>query len=193
MCFLRTQGFKDGLALGLARFGLVNNNNTSQNNNVNNNDTVITTTTTTTIPQSITLPPTTNITSVPVSNTVKQKSLLRKNRQTPAPFELNVSTPIDSSQARLAAQQFSEDLSKAFANTTITATDKNNVKKPNFLEDFKLVSLKLTFPSINGCVNASYMLVFSYSKSRHFKLSRILKMPHQRLYQQVTLWIRIHQ
>lgn len=43
MRFLRNQGFKDGLALGLARFGLVNNNNnTSQNNNINATDTIIT-------------------------------------------------------------------------------------------------------------------------------------------------------
>lgn len=43
MRFLREQGFKDGLALGLARFGLVNNNNnTSQNNNINATDTIVT-------------------------------------------------------------------------------------------------------------------------------------------------------
>lgn len=67
---------------------------------------------------------------------VKQKSSLRKNRQTPAPFELNAATSIEATQNRL--QQF-DDLSKTFGN--ISSSDKINVKKPNFLEEFKLVSL----------------------------------------------------
>lgn len=74
----------------------------------------------------------------PNTNNVKQKSLLRKNRQTPAPFELNVPTSIDPSQNRL--QQFGDDLSKTFGSVTAPlVNDKNNVMKPNFLEEFKLV------------------------------------------------------
>lgn len=74
----------------------------------------------------------------PNTNNVKQKSLLRKNRQTPAPFELNVPTSIDPSQNRL--PQFGDDLSKTFGSVTAPlVNDKNNVMKPNFLEEFKLV------------------------------------------------------
>lgn len=140
MRFLRNQGFKDGLALGLARFGLVNNNNnTSQNNNINNpNDTIITTAAN---QQQISMPvtPIANVSSVSHSNNIKQKSLLRKNRQTPTPFEMNVTTQIDPSSQNRLQQQFGDDLSKTFGNASLV-NDKNSAKKPNFfLEEFKLV------------------------------------------------------
>lgn len=72
----------------------------------------------------------------PNMNNVKQKSLLRKNRQTPAPFELNVPASIDPTLNRL--QQFGDDLSKTFGATPLV-NDKNSILKPNFLEEFKLV------------------------------------------------------
>lgn len=83
-------------------------------------------------PQPISLPVTPVVNTAPHTNNVKQKSLLRKNRQTPAPFELNVPTPIDPTQQNR-LQQFGEDLSKTFGSV---ATDKN-VMRPNFLEEFK--------------------------------------------------------
>lgn len=169
MRFLRTQGFKDGLALGLSRYnGLVNNNNNnSQNNNINSNDTVITSVAATNQqqPLSMPMPSIPNVSVASQSNrniqnsykslakvtkvssiskgtdpdymeNAKQKSLLRKSRQTPAPFELNMNTSIEATQNRL--QQF-DDLSKTFGNLSSSSTDKINVKKPNFLEEFKLV------------------------------------------------------
>lgn len=75
---------------------------------------------------------------VPHTNNVKQKSLLRKNRQTPAPFELNVPTPIDPTQQNR-LQQFGEDLSKTFGSVAAPLVTDKNVMKPNFLEEFKLV------------------------------------------------------
>lgn len=76
--------------------------------------------------------------ATPNMNNVKQKSLLRKNRQTPAPFELNVPASIDPTQNRL--QQFGDDLSKTFGSVPAPlVNDKNSVLKPNFLEEFKLV------------------------------------------------------
>lgn len=130
MRFLKDQGFKDGLALGLARFGHVpTNNNTSQTSNMNIGDMIITT-----APQQIAMPmpSTTNATGVGQTNAVKQKSLLRKNRQAPTPFEMSVSsTPLDPSQTRL--PQFGGDAAKAFGALSTG-------EKPNFLDDFKLVS-----------------------------------------------------
>lgn len=79
------------------------------------------------------LPVTPIVNTAPHTNNVKQKSLLRKNRQTPASFELNVPTPIDPSQNRL--QQFGDDLSKTFGSVTAPLAT-----KPNFLEEFKLVN-----------------------------------------------------
>lgn len=172
MRFLRNQGFKDGLAVGLARFGLVNNNNTSQNNNINaTGDTVITSAAASAQPLTMPMPSAvpnvsvathskrdltnsfkslakvTKVSSISKGtdpdyvDSVKQKSLLRKNRQTPAPFELNMASSIDATQNRL--QQF-DDISKTFG--TISATDnKINVKKPNFLEEFKLVNTDRLF------------------------------------------------
>lgn len=87
--------------------------------------------------QPISLPVSSIVT--PNMNNVKQKSLLRKNRQTPAPFELNVPVSIDPTQNRL--QQFGDDLSKTFGSVTAPlVNDKNSVLKPNFLEEFKLVN-----------------------------------------------------
>lgn len=158
MRFLRNQGFKDGLALGLARFGLVNNNN---NNNSNNNNTatnsVAIANTNTSISNNVIVSnsnsiisninseqnATPSITSLPTvsvpvpapvtstlvhNTTVKQKSLLRKSRQPPAPFELNEMTRV---------HPFLMDLKKTFA----TATDKQAPKSANFGDEFKLVSL----------------------------------------------------
>lgn len=88
--------------------------------------------------QPISLPATSVINTVPHTNNVKQKSLLRKNRQTPAPFELNVPTPIDPSQQNR-LQQFGEDLSKTFGSGTVPLVADKNVMKPNFLDEFKLV------------------------------------------------------
>lgn len=89
--------------------------------------------------QSINLPvPSVINTTTTHTNNVKQKSLLRKNRQTPAPFELNVPTSLDPSQSRL--PQFGDDLSKTFGTVSgPLVADKSNVMKPNFLEEFKLV------------------------------------------------------
>lgn len=126
MRFLRNQGFKDGLALGLARFGLVNNNNTAnQANNMSVGDA------TTSVPQQQALPmPSTasGSSGVGQTNAVKQKSLLRKNRQAPTPFEMNVtgSAATDQSQNRVF------DASKSFSSASSS-------DKPGFLEDFKLV------------------------------------------------------
>lgn len=90
--------------------------------------------------QPISLPVSSIVT--PNMNNVKQKSLLRKNRQTPAPFELNVPASIDPTQNRL--QQFGDDLSKTFGSVAAPlVNDKNSVLKPNFLEEFKLVNLIL--------------------------------------------------
>lgn len=89
--------------------------------------------------QPISLPAVTPVVNAtPHTNNVKQKSLLRKNRQTPASFELNVPTPIDPSQNRL--QQFGDDLSKTFGSVTAPIITDKNMMKPNFLEEFKLVS-----------------------------------------------------
>lgn len=78
------------------------------------------------------------VNTTPHTNNVKQKSLLRKNRQTPAPFELSVPTPIDPTQQNR-LQQFGEDLSKTFGSATTSLIADKNVMKPNFLEEFKLV------------------------------------------------------
>lgn len=123
MRLMRNKGFKDGLALGLSRFGLNSNNlnantvpNLPQTSNAlavsmptitssNNNSTTYTATTT--------------------SGATKQKSLLRKNRQPPAPFELNDMTRV---------HPFLIDLTKSFANE-----NKQMQKEPTFGEEFKLV------------------------------------------------------
>lgn len=90
--------------------------------------------------QPINLPVSSVINTTTHTNNVKQKSLLRKSRQTPAPFELNVPTSLDPTQNRL--PQFGDDLSKTFGSVSGSplVTDKSNVMKTNFLEDFKLVS-----------------------------------------------------
>lgn len=90
--------------------------------------------------QPINLPVSSVINTTTHTNSVKQKSLLRKSRQTPpAPFELNVPASLDPSQNRLS--QFGDDLSKTFGTASgPLVTDKSNVMKPNFLEEFKLVS-----------------------------------------------------
>lgn len=94
MRFLRNQGFKDGLALGLARFGLVNNA-TTQNN-----------TQTTAMPAL-----TTASSNVIHTGTGKLKSL-RKSRQAPAPFELN---PTDGLQTRLQPFGSEDEATKSIA------------------------------------------------------------------------------
>lgn len=90
--------------------------------------------------QPISLPVVTPVVNTaPHTNNVKQKSLLRKNRQTPAPFELNVPTQIDPTQQNR-LQQFGEDLSKTFGSVTAPLVTDKNVMKPNFFDEFKLVS-----------------------------------------------------
>lgn len=168
MRFLRNQGFKDGLALGLARFGLVNNNN---NNQANNMSEIITSP-----PQQMALPmpsTTAGCTGVGQTNAVKQKSLLRKNRQAPTPFEMNVhpgSTSSESSQNRL--QQFGGDASKAFG--AVASGD-----KPGFLEDFKLVSGKMVLMESNCVCNETLTISFFCSWKRRnynrYSPNRILR------------------
>lgn len=95
MRYLRNQGFKDGLALGLARFGLVNNA-TSQSNT-----------------QTTAMPALTTMATTPSQNAnAKQKSLSRKNRQTPAPFELNIGPTGEGLQTRLQPFGSEDDTNK---------------------------------------------------------------------------------
>lgn len=101
MRFLRNQGFKDGLALGLARFGLVNNNNGTTPGNTQAG----------TLPALATGP--INTSQNGSSGGGKQKSLLRKNRQAPAPFELNIGSATEGLQTRLQPFGSEDDGSKA--------------------------------------------------------------------------------
>lgn len=126
MRLMRNKGFKDGLALGLSRFGL-------NNNNLNAGSVASLTQTSNAL--SAAMPAVTAANSSPTtytatttSTTTKQKSLLRKNRQPPAPFELNEMTRV---------HPFLIDLTKSFAN-------ENKPKAPTFGEEFKLVSLSPT-------------------------------------------------
>lgn len=122
MRLMRNKGFKDGLALGLSRFGL-------NNNNLNASSVASLTQTSNAL--SAAMPAITaannspaTYTATTTSTTTKQKSLLRKNRQPPAPFELNEMTRV---------HPFLIDLTKSFAN-------ENKQKAPTFGEEFKLVS-----------------------------------------------------
>lgn len=139
MRLMRNKGFKDGLALGLARFGL---GNIATNNNLGAGGAAV--------PSSIAQTPNVSLPAITaINNTVvtgpttytattttsssKQKSLLRKNRQPPAPFELNEMTR---------THPFFMDLSKTFA-----ASGDNNKQAPKTStlgEEFKLVSDRLT-------------------------------------------------
>lgn len=154
MRFLRNQGFKDGLALGLARFGLGNINNNNNNTGSSNNNTPLSPgQTVAPLPD---MPAYAGVPSgsLPVSAgpfralgvdasgnsssssgsssnaTPKQKSVLRKTRQTPAPFELNEMTRV---------HPFLMDLTKTFAPGS---NDKQTQKGgATFGDEFKLVSL----------------------------------------------------
>lgn len=153
MRFLRNQGFKDGLALGLARFGLGNSGGSccaSPTPLPLNHVTGKMLANTTSPGQSVALPPNAsspqviapmnaNATMVISSSgntasssnaTPKQKSVLRKTRQTPAPFELNEMTRV---------HPFLMDLTKTFVPGS---NDKQTQKGgTSFSDEFKLVSV----------------------------------------------------
>lgn len=157
MRFLRNQGFKDGLALGLARFGLGNSDSSSccasptPTRFSHVAEKMIGNTTSPTqgadppsigsSPQVIAplspcnsnAPMVTGITSSSAASTnamPKQKSVLRKTRQTPAPFELNEMTQV---------HPFSMEFPKSFvAGSSDKQTQQGGA---SFGEEFKLVSV----------------------------------------------------
>lgn len=146
MRFLRNQGFKDGLALGLARFGLGNADNNNKMLASCNNPPLsasqpavpatIATTPQVIVPMQMCASDATMIISSSSSSgissnaTPKQKSVLRKTRQIPAPFEQNEMTRV---------HPFLMDLTKTF----VPGSNDKQTQKGGaaFGDEFKLVSL----------------------------------------------------
>lgn len=180
MRLLRNQGFKDGLALGLAKFGLVNNNNTNTSNNNGNTNAVVSTDQN--IMQSNTLPTVSTHNNI-AHNVVKQKSLLRKGRQTPAPFELNAATPLDGTQMKI--QPLGEGLGKSFILGDI---DKQPQQNLNLLDKFKVSAEQ----SRTNDRRRRQICLIHISDNSNYRFRQFLKVAvlPQRLYRQV-IWILV--